>query len=121
MFTDKTVRYYYFDIGDSLGDPHIKTIDGLRYDFNGLGEYWLIKSDVISLQGRTEVIEVNGESTQATYFSGFAVKHLSPISDTIQLLLSENKREIGMINSSTVFFIKNIRSFNTNSGLLSRC
>ena len=24
------------------GDPHINTIDGKTYTFNGLGEYWII-------------------------------------------------------------------------------
>ena len=26
------------------GDPHITTIDGKSYTFNGLGEYWLIST-----------------------------------------------------------------------------
>ena len=27
------------------GDPHITTLDGLKYTFNGLGEYTMINAD----------------------------------------------------------------------------
>ena len=30
--------------GHSWGDPHLKTLDGMVYDFQGLGEYWLIRT-----------------------------------------------------------------------------
>jgi hypothetical protein len=30
--------------GHSWGDPHLRTLDGLVYDFQGLGEYWLIRT-----------------------------------------------------------------------------
>ena len=32
------------------GEPHIMTLDGLWYTFNGLGEYWMIKSSAASLK-----------------------------------------------------------------------
>ncbi|KAI0239248.1 Sushi domain-containing protein 2 [Lamellibrachia satsuma] len=35
-----------------FGDPHIITIDGFQYTFNGLGEFWLIRSSDFQLQGR---------------------------------------------------------------------
>ena len=35
------------------GDPHIQTLDGLEYVFNGLGEYWMVKSESFELQART--------------------------------------------------------------------
>ena len=35
------------------GDPHIKTLDNLDYTFNGLGEYFMLKSDSFELQART--------------------------------------------------------------------
>jgi len=34
------------------GDPHIQTRDGLNYTFNGLGEYWMVKSESCELQAR---------------------------------------------------------------------
>ena len=33
------------------------TVDGLEYTFNGLGEYWLIKSTTLNVQ--VETVEVN--------------------------------------------------------------
>ena len=61
------------------------TIDGRTYTFNGLGEYWLIKTVndmngtnvTLSVQSRTEVARnlVNPNKTsQATIFSGFAMR-----------------------------------------------
>jgi len=35
------------------GDPHFQTMDKLQYTFNGLGEYWLVKSEKFNLQART--------------------------------------------------------------------
>ena len=33
------------------------TVDGLEYTFNGLGEYWLIKSSTLNVQ--VKIVEVN--------------------------------------------------------------
>ena len=30
--------------GDSIGDPHLKTFDGFRFDFQRIGEYTLVRS-----------------------------------------------------------------------------
>lgn len=35
-----------------FGDPHITTPDGKKYTFNGVGEYWFLKSDIINIQIR---------------------------------------------------------------------
>ena len=69
--------YYYAltNPGWFWGDPHITTLDGRRYTFNGLGEYTLARVYSVNgsdrefeLQGRTAL--VNGSS--ATQFSAFA-------------------------------------------------
>mmetsp|Transcript_116348 Transcript_116348/g.334094 ORF Transcript_116348/g.334094 Transcript_116348/m.334094 type:complete len:573 (-) Transcript_116348:239-1957(-) len=41
-------------VGNCLlwGDPHILTFDGSRADFLGQGEAWLVKTKLISIQGR---------------------------------------------------------------------
>ncbi len=54
------------------GDPHITTLDGRVYTFNGWGEYTLLSIDTeessFRLQGRTQPV-VNSSATQ---FSAFA-------------------------------------------------
>ena len=51
------------------GDPHITTLDGYVYTFNGWGEYVLVKMDSeFELQGRTSPVN----NSDATMFSAFA-------------------------------------------------
>lgn len=54
-----------------FGDPHFITFDGVRYSFNGKGEYTLVTSATkeLTIQGRTE--PVNGE-TANKYVEGTA-------------------------------------------------
>ena len=54
----------------AFGDPHIITLDGLKYTFNGKGEYILIDmlSKEFSLQGRMEA--VNNQGTVFTALVG---------------------------------------------------
>ena len=58
-----------------FGDPHITTLDGRAYTFNGWGEYILLQfippnnGTAFSLQGR--MVPLNG--TSATQFSAFAL------------------------------------------------
>eukprot|EP00164_Ancoracysta_twista_P000550 GFYU01000734.1.p1 GENE.GFYU01000734.1~~GFYU01000734.1.p1 ORF type:complete len:1529 (-),score=557.19 GFYU01000734.1:343-4929(-) len=35
------------------GDPHFLTFDGLQYSYFGIGEYWLVKTDLLEVQLRT--------------------------------------------------------------------
>ncbi|XP_069582811.1 mucin-4-like [Ranitomeya imitator] len=63
--------------GWMFGDPHITTLDGLNYTFNGLGDFLLLDasdSDIsLVLQGRT----VQTEPANATNFQAFAVQYTS--------------------------------------------
>ena len=68
------------------GDPHIRTLDGFQYTFNGLGEYALIDTTHgnFTLQGRTaKARDSNGTETDATVFSAFAAKDFD--SDTVHV------------------------------------
>ncbi|XP_013419198.1 sushi domain-containing protein 2 [Lingula anatina] len=59
------------------GDPHIITLDGLRYTFNGAGEYTLVKTndDSFTMQGRAETVQnAGGGSPIATGWTAFAFK-----------------------------------------------
>ena len=75
------------------GDPHIITLDGLKYTFNGKGEFTLIEteSDLFTLQGRMVEVATAGGGTlvtgsPATVFSAIAGKQID--SDTVQFTLS---------------------------------
>lgn len=39
--------------GASFGDPHIDTVDGVEYDFQGAGEYVMVRGPGIEIQART--------------------------------------------------------------------
>jgi len=60
----------------TFGDPHVTTLDGLTYTFNGLGEYWLMQTTVATFefQARTgQASTSDGDLTDATVFTAFAV------------------------------------------------
>ena len=40
----------------SLGDPHIKTVDGVSYDFQGDGEFVLLRGDYFEIQTRQKAV-----------------------------------------------------------------
>ncbi|CAL1547141.1 unnamed protein product, partial [Lymnaea stagnalis] len=66
-----------FVSGVALGDPHILTIDGHGYTFNGLGEFILlaIPQQDFMFQGRTsQALNSQGTKTAATVFIAFAAK-----------------------------------------------
>ena len=48
-----------------LGDPHIVTLDGLKYTFNGKGEFVLVETydSSFTVQGRMEQAEGGGSGT----------------------------------------------------------
>ena len=68
-------------IARGRGDPHITTLDGRTYTFNGRGEYVLLKENVsnFEFQGRTEL----APNSNATIFSAFAVKEAEDIVEVI--------------------------------------
>ena len=69
------VLYLFPDLcilGWFWGDPHITTLDGLQYTFNGRGEYVLGRvSGEFEFQGRTDLVTNNAS---ATVFSAIAVR-----------------------------------------------
>ena len=71
------------------GDPHIVTLDGHKYTFNGKGEFTLIETpgDRFTLQARMiEATGDDGDAVQATVFSAIVGKQND--SDAVQLELS---------------------------------
>ena len=51
------------------GDPHITTLDGLKYTFNGVGEYVFLKSNSINIQIRATQAKVGeNKNNMSSYF-----------------------------------------------------
>ena len=74
-----------------MGDPHITTLDGANYTFNGLGEYLLVKVDnFFELQGRTAVVKNDdGSQGKATIWSAFAAEDATGA--TVHIEMNDNK------------------------------
>ena len=59
------------------GDPHLITTDNFYYDFNAIGEFWLINTTDASftLQGRLAQMQTSaGVGVNASVFVGFAAQ-----------------------------------------------
>ncbi|XP_055997524.1 uncharacterized protein LOC125645548 [Ostrea edulis] len=87
-----------FRPGINFGDPHITTLDGLDYTFNGYGEYTMIRINTsittFELQARTELATTeNGTTINATIFSAFVAQDQT--GSKVQVEMSRNKT--GMI------------------------
>ncbi|XP_048727085.2 uncharacterized protein LOC125645542 [Ostrea edulis] len=87
-----------FQPGITFGDPHITTLDGLDFTFNGYGEYTMIRintsTTAFELQARTELATTkNGTTINATIFSAFVAKDQT--GSKVQVEMSRNKT--GMI------------------------
>ena len=86
------------------GDPHIVTLDGHKYTFNGKGEYTLIatQDNSFTLQGRmADAPSSNGSTTsRGTVFSAIAAKQTN--SDTVQFQLTDNL--VSLVNGVTYTF-----------------
>ncbi|KAL4229260.1 Mucin-4 [Mactra antiquata] len=66
-----------FSFAGAFGDPHITTLDGYTYTFNGHAEYVLLSIPTIGfqIQSRTErAITSDNTLSEATIFSGFAIQ-----------------------------------------------
>ena len=72
----------------AYGDPHVFTLDGHKYTFNGKGEYIMIATDdnSFTLQGRmVEALNHEGENSAATVYSALVGRMTD--SDTVQIEL----------------------------------
>ena len=80
-----------------FGDPHIVTLDGYQYTFNGKGEFILVETldGSFTLQGRmTEPVlttdsQLNNNTIKATSFESLAMK--DGTSPTVQLEITDNE------------------------------
>ncbi|XP_063411483.1 uncharacterized protein LOC134694404 [Mytilus trossulus] len=82
-----------FGIFFTFGDPHVDTLDGFQYTFNGWGEYTMMKikneNVTFEIQARTDLAtSKNGtelKKINATIFSGFAAKEDGNVTMQVEL------------------------------------
>ncbi|XP_069649142.1 mucin-4 [Haliaeetus albicilla] len=88
----------------AFGDPHITTLDGLTYTFNGLGDFvLLLASDAqtsFMLHGRT----VRTGTAQATNFMAFAAQYNSATTTTVEWTLGNQGDIQVLLNDETIQF-----------------
>ena len=87
------------------GDPHIVTLDGHKYTFNGKGEFTLIETqnEDFVLQGRMiQPTDNNDNSAAATVFSTIVGKETN--SDTVQIELDPFDGLVALVNGEEVSF-----------------
>ncbi|XP_039569786.1 mucin-4 isoform X2 [Passer montanus] len=88
----------------AFGDPHITTLDGLTYTFNGLGDFvLLLASDAQTsfvLQGRTAQTGM----AQATNFVAFAAQYISNTTTTVEWTLGSQDEIQVLLNNETIQF-----------------
>ena len=82
--------FYYCNVlfwkAIGFGDPHMITLDGMRYTFNGYGEYHIlhVAGPDFKLQGRMQpLINERGRNTRATIYKAFVMKENG--SDVVQV------------------------------------
>ncbi|XP_051873390.1 mucin-4-like [Pristis pectinata] len=88
------------------GDPHLFTLDGLSYTFNGRGDFVLLNINesndrtIFKLHGRT----VQTGTANATNFEAFAAQHISSKPITVQMTLNGDDSVDVRLNNSMVQF-----------------
>ena len=91
-------------IARGFGDPHLVTLDGYKYTFNGKGEFILVETadKEVTIQGRMiEAQTHNLTINSGTVFGAFVAKESD--SDTVQLKLTQ-QRLVALVNGETVDF-----------------
>ncbi|XP_062609556.1 uncharacterized protein LOC134271356 [Saccostrea cucullata] len=86
-----------FRPGINSGDPHIRTLDGKQYTFNGHGEYVMMEitkdGTRFDFQARTEPATTsNGTVINATVFSAFVAQDQT--GSKVQIEMSSNKQDL---------------------------
>ena len=94
------------------GDPHIVTVDGFKYTFNGKGEYLIAQvDDIFSFQGRmTQAVNPQGDPIGASVFSAVAMSDGSSI---IQFQVGFSDDPDALINGTFIDFTEvSLQQFN---------
>ncbi|NXC47738.1 MUC4 protein, partial [Penelope pileata] len=89
---------------NAFGDPHVITLDGLAYTFNGLGDFVLLLASDAStstvLQGRM----ARTGTARATNFVAFAAQYTSITTTTVEWTLGSQGEVQVLLNYETIQF-----------------
>lgn len=115
------IHYLPLHIACVYGDPHIITVDGHKYTFNGKGEFTLIgtEDDIFTLQGRMEqAVDLEGTSAPGTVFTAI-VARLTSAETSVQFQVVENGLQV-LLNGVVVTFDDVSEQEFDNVGLLNK-
>ncbi|XP_078360273.1 sushi domain-containing protein 2-like isoform X2 [Oculina patagonica] len=117
LFSDNSAKYFEKRPSDDgsnyepprpatgFGDPHMITLDGVEYTFNGYGEYQILNvaGPDFKLQGRMQpLINDDGSNTRATIYKAFAMKEND--SDVVQVRISGRNEIEVLVNGNLMEF-----------------
>ena len=97
-------------IGFIFGDPHIVTLDGHQYTFNGKGEYTYLETVdgfFVSQSRMEQAMGINGTITQATVFTAIVAK--TNTSDVVQIEVVNGSEVEVLVNRVAVDFSVAVR------------
>lgn len=88
------------------GDPHMRTVDGMEYNFNGIGEFFFIVSHNASFQSQVRFEQAKnsqGRFVSASVCTAF-VAEMSNTSDRVEVRLNSIRVADVIINAQTQDF-----------------
>ncbi|XP_056001709.1 uncharacterized protein LOC125655815 [Ostrea edulis] len=88
--------------GGALGDPHLTTLDGLSFTFNGHGEFVLMKAADVEVQGRFSPQRNAAGVKSATFISAIAGKQSNPNSDKVEFRLNSAATDAEILKNGAV-------------------
>ncbi|GFS21662.1 sushi, nidogen and EGF-like domain-containing protein 1 [Elysia marginata] len=86
-------QYQAPSAAQAAGDPHMETLDGHAYTFNGLGSFTLLKvkdSTAVVQVKATRAKNTQGQLENATVFTGLAVRSSGADSPVLELALASD-------------------------------
>ncbi|XP_013415295.1 mucin-like protein [Lingula anatina] len=99
------------------GDPHLVTLDGLNYTFNGLGEFTLLDVDSGEMQVQARTRKVS-DTSKATVFSSVAIQLVNHSLTQVNLK-NGTEEELEVFINCTMIDIGNFTNDTSTHSLLS--
>lgn len=87
MKHNNTLLLFSVFLATLFGDPHLITLDGLSYTFNGYGEYTVlnIEENGFKFQARMQPLDLeSGGKSRGTFLMALSLKDRE--SDTVQVI-----------------------------------